>query len=49
MTETAKTETVATADAPIVETGPEDFLPIALMAGMLVTYLGSRKLAKKEA
>lgn len=46
---TETTNTVATTDSSMPSTGPEDFLPIALMAGMLVTCLGSRKLAKKEA
>ncbi len=30
-------------------TGPEEYLPIALMAGMLVAYLSSRVLAKRSA
>ena len=49
--ETKPTNSVAaeSSDSPIPTTGPEDYLPIALMAGMLVTYLTSRKLAKEEA
>ena len=29
-------------------TGPEEFLPIALVAGMLVTYLSSRVMVKRS-
>lgn len=31
----------------IPKTGPEDFLPVAMLAGTAVAYLGSRKLARK--
>ena len=30
-------------------TGPEEFLPLALIAGALVAYLSSRAMAKREA
>ncbi len=40
----AKTET----SSNLPSTGPEDLLPIALIAGTLVAYLYSRKLAKNE-
>lgn len=56
-TESTKTEqktentTVVVSDSKgdMPNTGPEDFLPIALMAGMLATYLTSAVLAKREA
>jgi len=31
----------------IPKTGPEDFLPVAMLAGTAVAYLGSRKLARE--
>lgn len=37
------------ASSAMPSTGPEDFLPIALMAGMLITYLSSAVLTKREA
>lgn len=54
-TETAtetKTETPAattTAEKDIPKTGPEGILPVALLAGALVAFAGSAKLAKIKA
>lgn len=49
----SKTVTPAPTPAPaqtenkdIPSTGPEEFLPLAMTAGTLVAYLGSRKFAK---
>lgn len=40
---------VITQESSVPTTGPEEILPFALIAGLLTTYLGSRKLAKAEA
>ena len=48
--EAAATESAATvgnADS-VVDTGPEEILPLALVAGTLTTYLYSAKLAKEN-
>ena len=46
--ETAAAASVTTASSKnIPKTGPEDFLPVALLAGTTVAFLGSRKLARK--
>ena len=47
----AETVSVNTTEsnAPIVNTGPEDILPVALLAGAMTTYLGSAVLAKRNA
>ena len=47
-------ETVAAAsvnaaeDSSIPKTGPEDILPLALLTGTVISYLGSKSLAKKD-
>lgn len=33
----------------VPETGPEELLPLALVVGAIVTFIGSRKLAKRRA
>lgn len=33
----------------VPETGPEELLPLALVVGVIVTFIGSRKLAKRRA
>ncbi|MBQ3326143.1 hypothetical protein IJG79_03295 [Candidatus Saccharibacteria bacterium] len=43
------TPVVITQEASVPTTGPEEILPFALVAGMLVAYLYSRKLATREA
>ncbi len=37
---------VVTQEASVPETGPEEVLPVALIAGLMIAYLGSRKLAE---
>ncbi len=50
---TTQTATVTTLPTPTVQqnnvpdTGPEEILPLALVAGMMVTYISSRKFAKR--
>ncbi|MBQ9029494.1 hypothetical protein IJ114_01850 [Candidatus Saccharibacteria bacterium] len=44
VTKTVPAQTTVKEDLP--STGPEEFLPIALVLGFFTTYLGSRKLAK---
>lgn len=55
-TEVAKAPEITTNVAPaadtsssVPDTGPEDVLPFALIAGTTVAYLASRRLAKAEA
>lgn len=55
-TEVAKAPEITTNVAPatdtsssVPDTGPEDVLPLALIAGTTVAYLASRRLAKAEA
>lgn len=43
-----KTQTVEAPKEDIPSTGPEEFLPIALVLGALTTYIGSIKLAKSS-
>lgn len=47
--ETVATTTTTTTDKNIPRTGPEGIVPVALLAGALVTFAGSVKLAKFKA
>ncbi|MBR2588740.1 hypothetical protein IKE84_00090 [Candidatus Saccharibacteria bacterium] len=49
VTEPKKQSTTATAKETVPETGPEELLPVALVAGTAAAYISSRKLAKREA
>jgi uncharacterized membrane protein len=46
---TTTTTKTTTAKSDLPDTGPEEILPIALMAGALVAYVGSSVLAKRDA
>ncbi|MBQ6393790.1 hypothetical protein IJH74_00885 [Candidatus Saccharibacteria bacterium] len=46
---TNNSATQSQAQPNIPKTGPEDILPFALIAGMFITYLGSKSLVKKAA
>lgn len=46
---TAETKTTTTTKSDIPKTGPEGILPIALLAGTFVAFIGSLKLAKIKA
>ena len=49
-TETAKkTTTTASVKEAVPETGPEELLPLALVAGAAAAYVSSKKLAVREA
>lgn len=45
----ASLPTPVTAQETVPTTGPEEILPLALVAGMAATYVSSKKLAKSEA
>ncbi|MBQ8984560.1 hypothetical protein IJ098_01725 [Candidatus Saccharibacteria bacterium] len=48
-TEPAKKVTSTPAKEAVPETGPEELLPLALVAGAAAAYVSSRKLATREA
>lgn len=48
-TETASAAATSAAAASLPATGPEDYLPLILIAGVLATYISSAVMLKREA